>query len=283
MVKRLPKAHRSTHSLYFSSAIRSLTGMPDRNSIMSVVKIGESIATYSTPLMTFNEIMNIPHHRTISPSFLFKKNCLKNYKNYILLREITEVVRMTAHSPEACGWNRMEWNVKWTETQAGIEQVEQKIVNSTSTTHWTFSERNAIKYWKIFQYSWAECFRFFLHRDYQIFMSFAFALSAIPLRLYELENPIFFSRLSDRSVWKKLLTADFVHFSRLFLTVCAFRLKLEFWSLSNLHLNAHHRCRTSLNWLDPVESWTFGDRHRSRWVVQQRRAMCRPSRVASSF
>lgn len=60
---------------------------------------------------------------------------------------------------------------------------KKKNVNSISKTRWTFSVRNAIKYWKIFQYSWAKCF-LFSHRDYQKFMSFAFALSAIPLRLY---------------------------------------------------------------------------------------------------
>lgn len=94
MVKRSSE----THSLYFSSAIRSRTGMPERNRMMSVVKIGESIATYSMPLMTFNEMMNIPHHKTISPENTVI--LLQNNSNPEPFSEaLTEIVRVTTHSP----------------------------------------------------------------------------------------------------------------------------------------------------------------------------------------
>lgn len=56
-----------TYSLYFSSANLSLTGIPDKKSIIKLVKIGEAIAIHSIPLITFKEMTNTPHHITISP------------------------------------------------------------------------------------------------------------------------------------------------------------------------------------------------------------------------
>jgi hypothetical protein len=41
--------------------------MPDRNKMMSVVKIGDRMANHSRPSRTFREMMKIPHHNTISP------------------------------------------------------------------------------------------------------------------------------------------------------------------------------------------------------------------------
>jgi len=56
-----------TYSLYFSSETRSRTGIPDRNSMIKVVNIGDKIAIHSMPLITFSVITNMPHHKIISP------------------------------------------------------------------------------------------------------------------------------------------------------------------------------------------------------------------------
>mgnify|MGYP006989435649 CR=1 FL=1 len=56
-----------TNSRYFSSDDFSNKGIPDKNNIIKVVKIGESIAIHSIPSITFIDMMNIPHHKTISP------------------------------------------------------------------------------------------------------------------------------------------------------------------------------------------------------------------------
>lgn len=56
-----------THFLYFSSVDFSNIGMPDKNKIMTVVKIGDITATHSAPSITFKEIIKIPHQSTISP------------------------------------------------------------------------------------------------------------------------------------------------------------------------------------------------------------------------
>lgn len=56
-----------TYSRYLSSEAFSNRGIPDKNRIMNVVKIGEAIAIHSIPSITFNDITKIPHHTTISP------------------------------------------------------------------------------------------------------------------------------------------------------------------------------------------------------------------------
>lgn len=56
-----------TYSLYFSSADRSLKGIPERNRIIRLVNIGDIIATHSMPSITFSDTTNIPHQMTISP------------------------------------------------------------------------------------------------------------------------------------------------------------------------------------------------------------------------
>jgi len=56
-----------TYSRYFSSDDFSKRGIPDRNRMMSVVKIGDRMANHSRPSRTFSEMMKIPHHNTISP------------------------------------------------------------------------------------------------------------------------------------------------------------------------------------------------------------------------
>lgn len=56
-----------TYSRYLSSDAFSNNGIPDRNKIINVVKIGEAIATHSVPSITFKDIIKIPHQTTISP------------------------------------------------------------------------------------------------------------------------------------------------------------------------------------------------------------------------
>lgn len=56
-----------TYSRYFSSDDFSRSGMPDRNSIINVVNMGDSIPIHSKPLITFNDITKMPHQMTISP------------------------------------------------------------------------------------------------------------------------------------------------------------------------------------------------------------------------
>lgn len=67
---------RLTHSLYFASDALSRTGIPDRNRMMQVVKMGDKMATHSIPLMTLREMTKIPHHKTTSPK---KFGCLDTF------------------------------------------------------------------------------------------------------------------------------------------------------------------------------------------------------------
>lgn len=56
-----------TYCRYFSSDDFSRIGMPDKNSMMSVVNMGEMIPMYSIPSMTLNEMTKMPHQHRISP------------------------------------------------------------------------------------------------------------------------------------------------------------------------------------------------------------------------
>ena len=58
---------KSTYSLNFSSEERSRRGIPERNNKIREVKIGDNTATHSGPLITFIEMIKMPHQRTISP------------------------------------------------------------------------------------------------------------------------------------------------------------------------------------------------------------------------
>lgn len=57
----------NTYSPYLSSDDLSNNGMPDKNKIINVVKIGDIIAIHSIPSRTFKDITNMPHHKRISP------------------------------------------------------------------------------------------------------------------------------------------------------------------------------------------------------------------------
>lgn len=56
-----------TYSLYFSSDDFSRNGIPDRNRIIRVVNIGDSMPIHSIPSITLMEITKIPHQIVISP------------------------------------------------------------------------------------------------------------------------------------------------------------------------------------------------------------------------
>lgn len=56
-----------TYYRYRSSDDRSRIGMPDRNSIIKLVKMGDIIATHSKPCITFSDTTKMPHQITISP------------------------------------------------------------------------------------------------------------------------------------------------------------------------------------------------------------------------
>lgn len=59
--------HFWTYFRYFSSDDFSLNGIPDKNSIISVVNNGDKMPIHSIPWMTLIEITNIPHQISISP------------------------------------------------------------------------------------------------------------------------------------------------------------------------------------------------------------------------